>query len=37
MKEITVENTKELQTVEEKLEVIRKKVNEIVRFCNELW
>ena len=35
MKEITIKNTDEIQTIEEKLEVIRMKINEIVKFCNE--
>lgn len=34
MKEVTIENSNNIQSIEEKLEVLRLKINEIVGFCN---
>ena len=35
MKKITIKVGKEIQTIEEKLEVIRLKINEIIDYLND--
>lgn len=36
MKEITIKQTDNFQTLEEKVEILRKKINELVKFCNKI-